>query len=165
MLPPQADSQGSTIDNPINLQQYKQADFRNLMKVLYPKSISLHLVLSKEEWISILKISCHLLFLRLREMAISELEACCQLSPSEKITLGRECGISFWLTRGYEELVRQETITDHEARIVGYFPTLHIFRIREQRFRRTIGSTGAEVEKVFEAEIEVVRGMEQAFKG
>lgn len=128
------------------------------------RSVSLQLALSKEEWISILKISCPLFFLRLREMAISELERCRQLSPSDKITLGRECGIPSWLTQGYEELVGQDSITDHEARIVEYLPTLHIFRIRELRLRRTIGNIRKEVEKVFEAEIEIVRGREQAFK-
>jgi len=97
-------------------------------------------------------------------MAISELGRCCQLSPSEKITLGRECGIPSWLTQGYEELVGQETITDHEARIVEYLPTLRIFRIREQKLRRTIGDIRGEVEKVFQEEIEVVRGREQAFQ-
>jgi len=97
-------------------------------------------------------------------MAISELERCCQLNPAEKITLGRECGIPSWLTQGYVELVEQETITDHEARIVEYLPTLHIFRIRELRLRQTIGNIKTEVEQVFEAEIEIVRGREQAFK-
>jgi hypothetical protein len=135
-----------------------------LANYVLSRSVSLQLALSKEEWISILKISCPLFFLRLREMAISELERCCQLSPADKITLGRECGIPSWLTQGYVELVEQETIADHEARIVEYLPTLHIFRIRELRLRRTIGNIRTEVEKVFEAEIEIVRGREQAFK-
>lgn len=97
-------------------------------------------------------------------MAISQLERCHRLSPLEKITLGRECGIHSWLIQGYEELVGQETITDQEARTVEHFPTLRIFRIRELRLRRTIGNIRTEVENMFQIEIDIVRGKEQAFK-
>jgi len=168
--PPDGDNvEGSTPINPIILpDEFRSKDFKNLMKALYPTSVSLRLSLLKAEWISILKLSTKWYFLNLRAMAISELERMQELTSIEKITLGRENKISSWVTTGFLDLVqRGDTITDDEAMAVDfdYITTAYkLFRVRERRIRRMTGSVSQEIEENFKDELDVTRAEEKGFE-
>ncbi|KDR81819.1 hypothetical protein GALMADRAFT_58610 [Galerina marginata CBS 339.88] len=172
MLPPPAgdDVEGSSPTNPIILpDEFRSEDFKNLMKALYPKSISLRLSLLKSEWVSILKLSTKWYFLKLRAMAILELNSMQELTSIEKITLGRENKILSWVTAGFLDLAQREaTITDDEALAVdlNYITTAYrLFRVRERRITKMSASVLLEIEENFKNELDAIRTEEKGFKG
>jgi len=168
MLPqPGGDNvEGSTPSNPIILPDGHSEDFKNLMKVLYPKSVSPRLSLSKCEWVSVLKLATKWYFISLRTMAISELERLQELSSVEKVTLGRHLRISSWVIEGFQELVGREIpITDEEAIDLdfNYITTVYkLFRVRELRILRPI-SVGQEIEGSFQEELAAIQADEKGF--
>ncbi|KAF9552798.1 hypothetical protein CPC08DRAFT_601941, partial [Agrocybe pediades] len=108
--------EGVSDDKPIMLPESISAEsFRSLLRLLYPSSGEDHAVeLSESEWISVLELSTMWYFLRYRKMAISHLNGL--LTPIEKVCLGREYKVTFWVEQGYHSLVkRKETISNDEA--------------------------------------------------
>jgi len=161
-------TEGSDPSNPIILpHEYRSIDFRNLMKALYPLSVSLRLSLSKSEWISVLKLSTKWYFVKLRTMAIAELERMAELTSVEKIVLGRKVKISSWIISGFAELIfRENTIDDDEAMDVdsGYITTIYkLFRMRELRLEGHSVSK-KDIHDKFRQELDDVRAEEQGFK-
>ncbi|KAF8190826.1 hypothetical protein BJ912DRAFT_314129 [Pholiota molesta] len=64
--------------------EIRKVDFRNLLKALYPISITTKLSLSESEWISVLTLSTKWNFLNSRAIAISELESLQSLTSIKK---------------------------------------------------------------------------------
>ncbi|KDR75509.1 hypothetical protein GALMADRAFT_268084 [Galerina marginata CBS 339.88] len=159
---------GMDSDDPIKLEEIRQDDFRNLLKALYPLSVSLQLSMSKDEWISVLTLSSEWRFLRLRGMAISELERLESLTSIEKICLGRDLHISSWVVAGYVELVKRgDPITDEEAIDIdtGYITTVYkLFRIRELWLAKRISSATSTVDTIFKDQLDHIFEEEQTLK-
>ncbi|KIM35303.1 hypothetical protein M413DRAFT_32563 [Hebeloma cylindrosporum] len=157
---------GTNPENPIVLpDDVRCEDFRNLLKALYPRSVSLRLSLSKAEWISILKLSTKWRFLGLRKLAKSELEAGKELSSVEKIILGRDIYDSSWISAGYKELVQKsDTITDDEAIAIELPIAIKLYRIREIKLRQSLTSALRAVEEVFAMELGVILSKEMGYR-
>ncbi|KDR75510.1 hypothetical protein GALMADRAFT_247952 [Galerina marginata CBS 339.88] len=156
----------SNSGDPIRLEGVRQVDFRRLLKLLYPLPVSLQLSMSKDEWISVLTLSSEWRFLRLRNMAISELQR--SLTSVEKICLGRERHISSWVIEGFGELVhRKDPLTDDEAIDLdaNYVTTAYkLFRIRELRISGTrVFSVLKLIQETFKDTLESIMEEERTF--
>ena len=114
-------------------------------------------MLSKSEWVSILRLSTKWRFLDLRKLAKSELEAGEELTSVEKIILGREFYHVSWIEEGYKELVQKtDTITDDEAISIELPTAINLFRIREIMLRISLTSAFRFLENVFAEELSMI---------
>ena len=85
------------------------------------------------DWVSILRISAVLQFVKIRQYAIRELSARrASLAPVEAILLAKEHDIPSWLGPAYAELVRRPApLDDTEAERLGVRVTAQVGRARE----------------------------------
>ncbi|KAJ7718601.1 hypothetical protein DFH07DRAFT_700851, partial [Mycena maculata] len=138
-LPPGANSplDGSDDDVPFKLEGIRSNDFHSLLKVLYP--LNAHriwfsrpsLLLSKNEWISVLKLSTQWFFLDIRALAIENLSDT-PIDAIERIILAKRYDVVDWLQAGYSELVRRpDSLSLEEAAEIGLAATVQIFQTRE----------------------------------
>ncbi|KAH6885529.1 hypothetical protein BKA70DRAFT_1467247 [Coprinopsis sp. MPI-PUGE-AT-0042] len=115
-------------------------EFRSFLKALsqYVRSLrQSRAKLSKEQWLSVLKLSTKWFFKDLRRIAIVHLDAL-GLTPTDRICLGKEYHISGWVLSGYDSLVRnQDLIQDKEAERIGYKSTVTLYISREKRLYDT----------------------------
>ncbi|KAF8880232.1 hypothetical protein CPB84DRAFT_1828287 [Gymnopilus junonius] len=160
-----SDSEGSSPTKPIFLPQNVRAeDFKNFIKALYPKPVPVHISLSHSEWISVLKLATEWNFLRLRKLAISQLELLQKLSPLENIVLGRKCGIPSWVIVGLEAIVnRDTTISEEEETDLDrdYVTTAYkLHRMREQRIR---GMKKDAIGETFKDHLEDIRARQRGY--
>ncbi|KAG6815290.1 hypothetical protein H0H93_010323 [Arthromyces matolae] len=114
-------------------QYYMQfATLLALLKLIYPLHPSEQPVLSKSEWISVLKLSSLWTMIDLRELAIKSLE---RLGLIRKVVLARTYGIITWLKESYIDLAsRYETPSMDDAQRLGLETTVKLFNIREMRW-------------------------------
>ncbi|KAJ7452177.1 hypothetical protein B0H11DRAFT_2074649 [Mycena galericulata] len=90
------------------------------------------LALSKDEWISALKLSTLWYFLDIRELAIQQLSDT-PLDAIERIVLAKRYDVADWLRAGYSELVRRpDSLSLEEAEEIGLVATVRIFQTRER---------------------------------
>ncbi|KAH6908562.1 hypothetical protein BKA70DRAFT_1427142 [Coprinopsis sp. MPI-PUGE-AT-0042] len=113
---------GQSDENPIVLEGYKLKDFNALLRILVPKPLdSSPPQLSKEEWVSVLKLST------VWAMAIQRLSRM-DLQPLDKIAMAREVCVSKWLSEGATALV--ETLDGFEvesvAQVLGWETTARL---------------------------------------
>jgi hypothetical protein len=123
------------------------------------------LVLSKEEWISVITLASRWKFACVKEIARGALEHFYTLTSLEKICLGRDLFIPSWVTDGYIGLVQATTITDKEALKIdsGAETTAYkLFRIRELRIPGGLCAR-TKVEEVFKEELDRLRSLEKVF--
>lgn len=125
------------------------------------------LSLSSSEWISVLKLATKWYFLRLREIAINELERLHELTSIEKVTFGRKYRISSWVVEGLQELVcRHTSISDEEAIELDsdYMATAYkVYRTRERRILQTISSVTEEIDNIFNDELEAIQADQKGY--
>ncbi|KAJ3507093.1 hypothetical protein NLJ89_g6498 [Agrocybe chaxingu] len=117
------------------------------------------------EWFSVLKLSSFWYFLKFRNMAIAELERPEVLTPTEKVTWGRDVKISSWVVKGYQEIAqRSATISKDDAIAIGYETAFVLFRLREDRIKAQDSSVAVGlVEKEFKIELESIRAEEKGY--
>ena len=131
---------------------------------LHVSGVSSRLTLSKDEWISVLRLATFWYFLKFRKLAISELDQAGELTPKDKVVYGRKFKIQAWLTAGCMELVgRDETISKEEAIAIDYETTFALFRIREKRLRQFIAVT-IDIEDVLKEELDVIKHFETEYE-
>jgi hypothetical protein len=99
-------------------------------------------------------------------MAISTLVAKAELSPAEKIVYGREFRIRAWIEEGAVALVNHAKTIDREtAAMVGFDTTVSLFRIREERIRKTlVGSVLSVVREALKDELDLVEHSELQYR-
>jgi hypothetical protein len=74
--------------------------------------------------------------LEFRAQAVSQLSKGSALSSTQKIELGRELKVSEWFIGGCHEFVtREQVFTEEEVAAIGASLCIHLFRIREERWR------------------------------
>jgi len=152
------DVEGSTRQNPIMLpNNITSFDFHNFLKALYSlyvsvlmfyqnrmtedyavhaRPVSTQLVLSKDEWLSVLRLSAFWYFLEYRKMAISQLEKVGAFSPIDQVLYGREYRVHSWVRQGFEQLItRENPIEKEDALLINFETTFSLFRLRERRIR------------------------------
>ncbi|RXW20424.1 hypothetical protein EST38_g5413 [Candolleomyces aberdarensis] len=120
----------------VKLDDVSADEFQSFLKAVYPMVIQGELSLSKEEWLSVLKLSTKWFFNGLRTMATETLTQF-SLDPFEKIQLGKEHFIEGWVLAGYRELVmRYEAVTVKEAQMIGLQEAIQLNPIRELWIRQ-----------------------------
>ena len=103
--------EGTSDANPIVLEGYKSVDFERLISLIYPSDDFLPgdpvPTYTKEEWISILKLSTAWEMDKVRKKAINALSRM-TMSATEKILTGREFRVARWFSEGIEEIASTE---------------------------------------------------------
>jgi hypothetical protein len=102
--------------------------------------------LTKDEWISVLKLSTRWLFNDLRKLAITHLSAT-QMDAMDRISLAKEYRVYDWLLRGYEQVTyrlltfnatavgSKTTLTAEEGRLIGMDAALELSGVVIRRMR------------------------------
>ncbi|KAJ7312369.1 hypothetical protein DFH08DRAFT_717582 [Mycena albidolilacea] len=101
-----AHPEGHSAEYPVVLEGISSADFRALLKALYP--------LCKDEWISVLKLSTQWCFLDARKLAIQQLQSRSDIESVERVVLARQYDVAAWLRIGYTELVPRRNVISRE---------------------------------------------------
>ena len=136
---------------------------------------------SKDQWISVLKVSTIWRCLNLRKLAIRKLESKLEpktisgllsthrddlLTPTEKIFLGRKYYISRWIEAGYVAVVKQGNVTYVEMKVIGAVESCDLFRIILDFMKQPqLGTSALErrVKAVFQAEMEAISAIENSY--
>jgi hypothetical protein len=88
--------------------------------------------MTKDGWISVLRLATKWEFLGFRALAISELEGELK-DPIERILLARAFDVPQWLYLGYEALVMRDAVVSlEEAESIGYPTTIRLCQLREE---------------------------------
>lgn len=136
-LPPGQDStqEGSSDACPFVLEGVSRADFKGLLRVMYPLQmphLGADMALPRKDWIAALKLATMWNFRNIRQIAISKLSADTGIDPVDKVVLAKEYKVPDWLLAGYHELVKRNTpITPAEAARLGLETTVYLFHVRE----------------------------------
>jgi len=95
---------------------------------------SAQLTLTRQEWISVLKLSTMWEFTKIRKWAIDELSKMkTEMGDMGMIECGRNFDVKEWWLEGYVGLLnRGETITDEEAERLGWKIAARLLRLRER---------------------------------
>ncbi|KAJ7177236.1 hypothetical protein C8R43DRAFT_974563 [Mycena crocata] len=129
--------EGLSDRNPIKLEGISSADFEHLLAVLYPLEVPIP-TMSKDCWISILKLATLWRFLSIRQLAISHLDVEVK-DNAEGIVLARKYHVGTWLRSGIQALVKapHPAMSRDDAQSIGWETATMIYRIREsQSFSR-----------------------------
>ncbi|KAJ3503638.1 hypothetical protein NMY22_g18181 [Coprinellus aureogranulatus] len=118
--------EGETDENPIRLPGCTKLEFENLLDVLHPVD---HLgipTLSKEEWINILKLARLWDMPKIATVSIEQLSAL-DLTPVEKVYLGKAHGVPQWLRDGYMALMLDiSQLRLDDMKVLGWETTCRI---------------------------------------
>jgi len=135
--------EGQSDENPVVLAGIGSIDFQALLKVLYP--LDVHQILSdkdewmtKDEWISVLKLSTQWYFLDTRDLAIKQLNKRSDVGSADRIVLARQYDVPDWLRTGYTDLARRnEEISPEDAQKIGWETAYQLGRVREMAMKRS----------------------------
>ncbi|KAJ7097285.1 hypothetical protein B0H15DRAFT_36347 [Mycena belliarum] len=126
-----AEAEGQSDANPFVLEGVSSVDFHRLLKVLYPLDVPQILSTSKDEWLSVLKLSTLWRFLDARDLAIKHITDR-GLGSVEAILLSRQYEVAQWLRTGYTDLARcEEGISLEDAEKIGWETTVRLYQTRE----------------------------------
>jgi len=141
------DPEGSTENAPLKLDGVDKGDFEKLLEVMYPLEITdtPWLTMTKEGWVSVLRLATMWIFKEIRALAIDKLSKL-TMDPIEQILLAKEYNVPQWLRSGYDTVARRSDILSLvEAEKLGYLTTIRLFQLREQArtdgWARTCNST------------------------
>ncbi|KAK0212405.1 hypothetical protein DFS33DRAFT_24369 [Desarmillaria ectypa] len=131
--------EGFSDDKPIQLSGIKKIDFERLLQIIYPIDTTKQPVLSINGWISVLALS-NIWRMTIRKTAIERLtSSLSEISPVERIILGRKYSVAYWISSGYEELAsRVGVVSFEDAKRIGLGTALTIQHIRESLFTEEI---------------------------
>ncbi|KAK0226388.1 hypothetical protein IW262DRAFT_1457617 [Armillaria fumosa] len=127
-----SEPEGISDERPIQLSGIKKIDFERLLQILHPIDAMKQPELSINGWVSVLALSS-LWRIAVRKSAIEHLTtSLSQISPADRIVLGRKYSVAQWVSSGYEELAsRVEAVSLEEGERVGWSTALRIEHIRE----------------------------------
>ncbi|KAH7912424.1 hypothetical protein BJ138DRAFT_1004506 [Hygrophoropsis aurantiaca] len=137
-VPPRAQEDGSSDENPLRLKSIKHDEFRQLLKVLFqnygrPKNLPE----SFGEWKAVLKLSHRWGFKSARKQAIESLGAM-KVDPVDKLSLSEKYDVDEWLLPALEKLAnRREPIGVKDAEKLGVTLALKVAALREGPVPRT----------------------------
>ncbi|KAH6908578.1 hypothetical protein BKA70DRAFT_272532 [Coprinopsis sp. MPI-PUGE-AT-0042] len=135
-------SEGMSDDRPIVLAGYKSVDFDSFLKVLIPQPLEPSPpILSKEEWISTLKLATIWQMSKIRKAAIEKLSDM-NIAAIDRVALAREYHVATWLQEGVIALATEtHTIkVEDMAAVLGWETTARIFVIRDSVLRTALPS-------------------------
>ncbi|SJK98071.1 uncharacterized protein ARMOST_01328 [Armillaria ostoyae] len=128
--------EGSSDDVPIKLENISKIDFERLLQILYPRRVIIWY--QHETWISVLRLSSLWQMGDMRSNAIAHLTPrLCNVSPDDRILLGRKYSVAHWISSGYVDLAKREgAVSLEEAGKVGLETALLIQHVRESLWKR-----------------------------
>ncbi|KAJ3521430.1 hypothetical protein NMY22_g12326 [Coprinellus aureogranulatus] len=133
-----ADKDECGAERVINLDGVTAAQFRVLLKFLFPVNLtSTTSTYTKEEWLTILTLAIRWHFREARRLAIQHLDK--QLTDLELILIGRQAYVLGWLFRGYMSFIQRpanKVITEDESEAIGHREVNRLWAIR---YRYTVG--------------------------
>ncbi|KAH6894023.1 hypothetical protein BKA70DRAFT_1570756 [Coprinopsis sp. MPI-PUGE-AT-0042] len=149
-------------------------EFESFLKAFLPRTLTVYenrVQLTKDEWVSALKLSTLWLFNDLRKFAISELDW--QITdPIERISLAKEYNVYSWLLKGCEDVIwrllsfndpdgEPMTLTAQEGQRIGMDVALALSGIAIRRMRLAerapLRDVTSDVVDVFKQEFDCVR--------
>jgi len=139
------EAEGQSRENPIVLEGVSSVDFQSLLKVLYPLDLPQILSnsrawMSKDEWISVLKLSTQWRFLEARNLAIQQLDNGNDIRSVDRILLARQYDVPNWLRIGYTGLAQQhQSISREDAEKIGWETAFQLCRAREMSMVKSCG--------------------------
>ncbi|KAF7356244.1 hypothetical protein MVEN_00955900 [Mycena venus] len=146
-------AEGQTDENPVVLQGIRSVDFQALLKVLYPLDLQQILTdkdrwMTKEEWISVLKLSTKWYFLDTRNLAIDQLNSRADMGGVDRILLARQYDVPNWLQMGYADLARRTAgISREDAEKIGWETALQLCQVRENALKTNNSSYPRNLER------------------
>ncbi|KAF8802634.1 hypothetical protein BYT27DRAFT_7244638 [Phlegmacium glaucopus] len=148
--------EGSSEAAPFRLEGVSASDFRNFLAGLYPLSGSPEL--SKDHWISILKLSTMWRFLDLRQDAITKLLSFPM--TAQAVVLGHSYSSVELFTAGCTALASRPTsLSDDEAKELGYEMAFWLCILREKLHHIQINYSSPvqpELTRIFEKQLSVM---------
>ncbi|KAF8216970.1 hypothetical protein K438DRAFT_1518908, partial [Mycena galopus ATCC 62051] len=88
--------------------------------------------MSKDEWLSVLKLSTQWRFLEAWDLAIAQLNNHSDIGDVELILLARQYDVAAWLRKGYTSIAeRSEIISEEEAQKLGWQTAFRLSQVRE----------------------------------
>ncbi|KAJ3534854.1 hypothetical protein NMY22_g6737 [Coprinellus aureogranulatus] len=135
--------EGDTDENPIRLTGCTSEEFESLIAIMYPL-LQRAPELSKEKWVGVLKLARLWDMQEVAGIAIAKLSGF-DLSPVEKIKLGKAHGVATWLKEGYAALLGSlSDIALPELALLGWETACRILWVRDELARaRTAVPAGA----------------------
>ncbi|KAI8974157.1 hypothetical protein BD414DRAFT_524925 [Trametes punicea] len=123
-------AEGTSDDHPIRIQGVTEDEFRALLYVLFPTSYGVPRTLTKDQWMSALKLATMWNFEGVRDKAIAELR---RLVPehAERIRLARLFDIPGWIETALNELAQQDSLTAAELQALGWDTAAKLIKMRE----------------------------------
>ncbi|KAJ3536485.1 hypothetical protein NMY22_g6025 [Coprinellus aureogranulatus] len=124
--------EGESDENPIKPPQVTKDEFESLLKVIYPLELTGPPELSKEQWIGVLRLSRQWDMPEVASLAIEKLSAV-EMTPIEKVRLGKAHGVPEWLRDGYASLVAAISLSSlEELEPLGLQTACRILWARDQ---------------------------------
>ncbi|TFK19169.1 hypothetical protein FA15DRAFT_697682 [Coprinopsis marcescibilis] len=131
--------EGRDKEHPIGLEGYKKQDVICLLKYMYPTTThffagpeTVTRELTKEEWLSVLKLATKWDMMDIRKTAIQWLSRPNVLTSNEKLSLGREFRVRDWVAVGIKELTSDASVGLVQLRVHGLETAAQILDIRGQ---------------------------------
>ncbi|OSC96839.1 hypothetical protein PYCCODRAFT_1399737 [Trametes coccinea BRFM310] len=123
-------AEGSSDAHPLPLLGVSAEEFRALLCVLFPLSYGARRSLTKEQWLSALKLADMWHFDEVRAKAVDELR---RLVPrhAERVHLARVYRISGWVEPALKELVKQDALSADDLQFLGWGTAAKLLEIRE----------------------------------
>ncbi|KAG6908830.1 hypothetical protein DXG01_003183 [Tephrocybe rancida] len=144
-------------EEPIQLDGVKNTEFRALLNLLQPLTVAVTRTFSKEEWISILKLSTKWKLLDIRNLAIKQLSLA-NMAPVDMVVLARQFAVPTLLMSAYSTLVQREAaLSPAERTKLGIETAFCLFRARASLRDMTMPFDdvfcGSQVDQAFQEEL------------
>lgn len=140
--------EGLSDEKPIRLDGVKKSDFEQLLKVLFHRTLtsSPDLLLSTDQWTSVLKLSTEWNFQRPRQAAVDALRR--EASAVDRVILSQRYKVEELFLSALNELVqRSDSITMEEAVRMGLDIGFKLACVREKVAMRKVDHMGSRMNK------------------
>ncbi|CDO68100.1 hypothetical protein BN946_scf185044.g8 [Trametes cinnabarina] len=132
-LPPEnghLHAEGTSDVNPLPLPGVTAEEFKALLYVLFPLSYGARQPLTKDQWLSVLKLADMWVFDEVRAKAIEELR---RLIPNhaERICVARNHNIRGWIEPALKELAKQDSLSSADLQFLGWDMAAKLIVVRE----------------------------------
>ncbi|KAI0816954.1 hypothetical protein BC628DRAFT_1333984 [Trametes gibbosa] len=122
--------EGSSDMNPLALEGVCAEEFRALLCVLLPNFYGTPRSLTKDQWISALKLADMWFFTGIRNKAIAELRRIIS-SPAERFEVARRLQIPGWTETALNELAQQDVLSASDLQSLGWDTVSKLILLRE----------------------------------
>ncbi|PBK78968.1 hypothetical protein ARMGADRAFT_1041137, partial [Armillaria gallica] len=106
---------GADEEHPVVIKDVRSADFENLLNSIVHAEQKEVPKLSKDEWLSVLKLATMWGMVDIRRMAIHDITKSKSLSDVDQVILGREYAVVDWVISGYRALTKRKTIVSMQS--------------------------------------------------